>query len=536
MKQVYKITMGLCGIWAATLLYGEMFAFKLPSMCSCSWPHLHHPHASSSIFKMNGVGAAPGDYVKVAVIADPQIMDKTSLHLPPKSSLLETAQFYTDIYMRRAFLLSILPLKPDVILFLGDYFDGGPYLSDQEWQESLHRFRHIFGMNSEGGYADMPVFFIPGNHDIGYSAINSNHPEVVRRYEEKFGRRNFRFTVGKVEFIAVDSQTLDGHPSGNLTSDTWEFITNVSKDIQSVPRVLLTHIPLYRQDNTSCGSLRGSQIINQRISHSFGSQEMSYQNFVIEESSSKLLELIKPALILSGHDHDQCTVRHESESGNITEHTVGTISWQQGNLYPSFMLLSVSNSPNVNMSSPEDVLISQLCFLPKQLHIYMWYLSLYILTILALLFWPTSGIDFEQHFSGLSDCVRLYSSKFGVWTKEKIEDENCDYEMMWDAEGTMILVKKALAPTSRPTEKISVERGNAVIRAAARKTVSEETQICMKIDVGHDPDMKLQKRTMRSKTKMIMRRQIRTFQMVVIVTVVNLPIYLMLLFKDWIDQ
>jgi len=29
------------------------------------------------------------------------------------------------------------------------------------------------------------------------------------------------------------------------------------------PRVLLTHIPLYRQDWTSCGRLRGSPVINQ---------------------------------------------------------------------------------------------------------------------------------------------------------------------------------------------------------------------------------------------------------------------------------
>lgn len=59
-------------------------------------------------------------------------MDKTSLSLALKSLALEMAQFYTDLYMRRAFLSSILPFKPDVILYLGDFFDGGPYLSDEE--------------------------------------------------------------------------------------------------------------------------------------------------------------------------------------------------------------------------------------------------------------------------------------------------------------------------------------------------------------------------------------------------------------------
>jgi len=56
---------------------------------------------------------------------------------------------------------------------------------------------------------------------------------------------------------------------------------------------------------------------------------------------------------------------------DTVQHTVGTISWQQGNLYPSFMLLSASNFALPNASSPEAV-FTQLCFLPMQTHIYIW--------------------------------------------------------------------------------------------------------------------------------------------------------------------
>ncbi|KDP40605.1 hypothetical protein JCGZ_24604 [Jatropha curcas] len=387
---------------------------------------------------------------------------------------------------------------------------------------------------------DMQVYFIPGNHDIGYESIISHKPEVVRRYVEGFGTRNFRFTVGKLEFIAVDAQILDGHPQENLASMTWEFVKNVSADRQLMPRVLLTHIPLYRRDNTYCGPHRSSPVINQRISRSAVGQEIMYQNYVTEESSNKLLELVKPALILSGHDHDQCTVIHESKYGPVVEHTVGTVSWQQGNLYPSFMLLSVSNSANANVSAPEDALLSQLCFLPMQTHIYIWYLSLFILTILSLLFWPTSGISFGHYLSGLAACIRLYGGMFRGGTKEKSEDENCEYEMMWDAEGTMHLVKKPLdTPVSRQTEKASVERGNAVMRPTARKNISQEMKISMNVDinadVGHDPN-KLLHRASKSKTKIIIQRLVRTFGMLIVIAAVNLPIYMMLLFKDWIDK
>lgn len=79
-----------------------------------------------------------------------------------------------------------------------------------------------------------------------------------------------------------------------------------------------------------------------------------------------------------------------------------------------------------------------------------------------------------------------------------------------------------------------------MMRPTVRKLISQEGQISMNIDVnsdiGNDANIKLQHRTIRSKTKMVTRRLIRTFQMAFVVAVVNLPIYLMLIFKDWIDQ
>lgn len=34
--------------------------------------------------------------------------------------------------------------------------------------------------------------------------------QVISRYEKEFGARNYQFSVGKVKFIVVDAQTLDG--------------------------------------------------------------------------------------------------------------------------------------------------------------------------------------------------------------------------------------------------------------------------------------------------------------------------------------
>ncbi|XP_057504127.1 uncharacterized protein C630.12 [Actinidia eriantha] len=534
---MWSLTAFLCVVWAATLLYGEMFAFWMPSLWSCSWPHLRHQ--SSSINQVE----YSSDYVKVAVVADPQVMDRTSLRLAPNSLAMEIAKFYTDLFMRRAILASVLPFQPDVILFLGDHFDGGPSLSDEEWQESLSRFKDIFNLNMLEKNSKTQVYYLPGNHDIGYAAFHSNMREVIERYEQEFGSRNYQFTVGKVDFIAIDAQTIDGHSQGNLASATWDFVKNVSKDIGLTPRVLLTHIPLYRPDRTYCGPHRSSPIINQRVSRAAQTQEILYQNYVTEKTSNYLLDMLRPELILSGHDHDQCTVTHLSKYGQVTEHTLGTISWQQGNLYPSFMLLSASNLTFHNVSRSKDAVLTQLCFLPAQTYIYIWYLTLFVLTLLVLLLWPTNGIGFSRHFGGSMEYIRSLISCIFVRNaaKEKNEDENCEYEMVWDAEGSMHLIKKTLkAPTKVSSDKGLVERGNAVIRPTAKKQMSQETDASISLDVnipvGSDATVKLSHRTNKSKAKMVIRRLVRTLRGFTVIAAVNVPLYMVLLFKDWVDK
>ncbi|XP_054781516.1 uncharacterized protein C630.12 [Prosopis cineraria] len=533
MKQ-QELTVLLCIAWALILLYGEMFAYLVPSFFTCSWPHLRSSSSNSTV-----------DYLKVAVIADPQLMDKTSLRLPPESLALQIAEFYTDLYMQRAFFASVLPFKPDVMLFLGDYFDGGPYLTDEEWKKSFSRFRHIFGLNEQGRYAEMQVYYIPGNHDIGYEYDHAQRPEVIRRYEETFGIRNYRFTIGKVDFIAIDAQTVDGHPKKHLVSEAWEFMRNVSVGDDVHPRVLLTHIPLYRPDDTHCGPHRNSPAINQRVSRTSSDNDIRYQNYVSEDSSKSIMDMIKPKLILSGHDHDQCTITHQSKFGPIKEHTLGTISWQQGNLYPSFMLLSVSNSTLPNSSTSEDALLTHLCSLPMQTHIYIGYAVLFVLTLLAALFWPTSGTSFWHQCLNLVVYSRLLvsSALFRGETKEKDEDANYEYEMMWDAEGSMHLVKKPLdASVVNSTERSLGERGNAVMRPTARKHTSQEGDVSVNMDVasgsgnGFDPMARIPSRTGKSKTIFIIQRLLRMVRMITIIAAVNVPIYVMLLYKDWIDK
>uniref|UniRef100_A0A7N0U6E0 Calcineurin-like phosphoesterase domain-containing protein n=1 Tax=Kalanchoe fedtschenkoi TaxID=63787 RepID=A0A7N0U6E0_KALFE len=528
---MWNIVTVLCVVWVLTLLYGEMLVFWLPSLWACSWPQLHHP--PSNYTKMNSEGSS--DYsVRVAVIADPQLMDRTSHGRAPKSLSLEILQFYTDLFIRRSYLLSIRPLKPDTVLFLGDYFDGGPILSDEEWQDSLNRFRHVFDLNTRRQHANSPIhYFISGNHDVDYAISHPHKLKVIERYEKEFGKRNYVFRVGKLDFVSIDAQDLDGNMQDTLTSTTWEFVKNVSKDGSSNPRVLLTHIPLYRRDKAPCGPHRTSNIVNQRIVRAPRNLGVLYQNYITEESSRKLLDLIQPVMVLSGHDHDHCTVTHMTKTGPVVEHTLATISMQQGNFYPSFMLLSANGADVQNATDPTSVVATELCSLPVQLLIYFWYAGLLVVTILILLFWPASGVVFWPRFTDFLSNIRR--QLFGDGTaKEKNEDENCEYEMIWDAEGSMHLVKKAAKPTStRPDLRDSVERGGATMRAAAKKHASAASDV--NIDVGSDPPGRQLLKSGKSKTRLVIQRFIRVLRMLSVIAVVNVPLYMMLLFKDWIN-
>ncbi|KAK3147027.1 hypothetical protein QOZ80_3BG0277090 [Eleusine coracana subsp. coracana] len=527
MQSATRLTLVLCAAWAAALLYGEVGTYWA-SYLTCSWP-TSSPSGSSTA----------NNHVKIAVVADPQLMDSTSLGLPPSSFALQAAEFYTDLNMRRSFQSVILPFKPDIVLFLGDQFDGGPYMSDEEWQESLSRFKHIFSVIEQRTKPQTPIYYLSGNHDIGYSAFHSVHPEVLGRYEKEFGLRNYKFSAGKVDFVVVDAQTLDGVKQNKERSSSWQFITSLPPGNTSNPKVLLTHIPLYRPDNTPCGPHRSSPIINQRVSYAALDQGITYQNYLSKETSDLLLSILKPVLVLSGHDHDQCTVVHSTPFGPVTEHTLGTISWQQGNLYPSFMLLSAGPKLSQNLTDLKHEVLTNLCFLPEQTHIYIWYICQFVVTMLLLVFWPTNGLSSLPYANTLINFMRSVGAELFSRTKEKDDEEDGEYEMVWDAEGSMHLVKKAVpkAP-SVSSDSRSIGRGSVVARATSRKHQLEPDSavlVEMSSKMTSEDGGKLF-RPSKSKIRKVLQRMFRVIQSVVVIAALNVPLYMMLLFKDWIDR
>lgn len=80
------------------------------------------------------------------------------------------------------------------------------------------------------------------------------------------------------------------------------------------------------------------------------------------------------------------------------------------------------------------------------------YICQFVVTILLLTFWPTNGLSSVPYVNTFVSFMRSVGAELFSRTKEKDDEEDGEYEMVWDAEGSMHLVKKAVsrAPITNP--------------------------------------------------------------------------------------
>lgn len=74
------------------------------------------------------------------------------------------------------------------------------------------------------------------------------------------------------------------------------------------------------------------------------------------------------------------------------------------------------------------------------------------MTMFLLTIWPTNGFGCWDFCGKCMGFISAMVKNLTTTSKEKDEEENCEYEMIWDAEGSMHLVKKATTkvPVMKP--------------------------------------------------------------------------------------
>ena len=76
------------------------------------------------------------------------------------------------------------------------------------------------------------------------------------------------------------------------------------------------------------------------------------------------------------------------------------------------------------------------------------YICQFAVTFVLLVFWPTNGLSSVPYMNAFVSFMRSVGAELFSRTKEKDDEEDGEYEMVFDAEGSMHLVKKAVAKVS----------------------------------------------------------------------------------------
>ncbi|CAG8520889.1 4092_t:CDS:2 [Ambispora gerdemannii] len=316
-----------------------------------------------------------GKPYRIALITDPQIIDEYSYG---RHGILQwCSETFPDFYMQKNWKNLQRQLNPDAIFVLGDLMDGGREWDDNKWSKEADRYRQLF---TPINLMKTPIYYLAGNHDIGFG--NKIVPMAYARFRKLYGKTNYVVSLGNHTIVVVDTVTLSGDNEA-LKTEATNLIESLSKEEAKPPRILMTHVPLYRPPQTDCGPLRQN---NRYIEQGAGYQ---YQNLVEESLTRFILNGVKPKLIFSGDDHDYCEVQHpvgendNSESYNVTEVTVNSFSFAMGIPKPGFALLTLYNPTEAIQSkkSTSSTFSYSQCLLPNQLSIYFKYIYLALGTL-----------------------------------------------------------------------------------------------------------------------------------------------------------
>lgn len=393
----------------------------------CQWP------------KLNPATSIHQQHLHFAVVADPQLTDYFSYDTLP-STILPLVEYFNDLYLRRVFASIEFIHQPEHIWFVGDLHDGGrTYQSQEVFDRHVKRFNSVFGnVNSD---RTAHHHYMPGNHDVGI--LGYYNPVQAKRYTKVFGPLSQRLTICDTEFVTIDSVglTLDGVERKAARSAD-DQVRTVSQGDLPLPAskgnkvVMFSHIPLFRSDTETCGSLR------QNSRPIYNAAGTSYQNMLPKGITKKVLSDLMPLVVFSGDDHDNCLFHHKltsqqdgkHKSGSleslivddepiaetVPEYTVGTLSWLQGVWQPSYALVTIPVTCNSNtqlgnsMSSKAAV---NICFPVNQYHTYILYGIYGILSLLSLMMVSIarccahkSKVKVDQASSG-ADCINQHATR-----------------------------------------------------------------------------------------------------------------------------
>ncbi|KAM0792674.1 hypothetical protein ACM66B_002454 [Microbotryomycetes sp. NB124-2] len=360
-----------------------------PSTSGRVWDPITSGWNLNSTFKDSG--AKP---FHVLVVSDPQLLDMRSY--PGRNKILKWLGIkVTNMYARKSWSFVTRSKGQmggvDGIVWLGDLLDSGVESVDQaEHSHYVHRFhttfplprQHIAKSIDSSLHPPIPTIYMPGNHDLGLHLESDALMSWEReRFQEAFGPTQGQREWGGWDVVWVDSMALLEQGVAGNEAKAW--IDKVGRRKLTKPRMLLSHIPLFRPEDTPCGIERES---TKPLHQGSGK---NYQNELDQDTTKWLVEKLKPTIVFSGDDHDSCVIRHpfrvHKSDKPVVETTVKAFSMAMGVRRPGYSLVSLYAPSDPSTPSTSTYTLTN-CVLPDQIGIWIYvYAPLFLLILLTTL-------------------------------------------------------------------------------------------------------------------------------------------------------
>lgn len=287
----------------------------LSTVLWCEVGHFVYSYYFNCIYSGN-TDVNHDNHTKILVLTDQHIMG------PRKSNRFDKMR--REWVMSVGFKVVVYLLQPDAIFHLGDSLDEG-YISRGEVERKAARdFKNTFPRPK--GVKQLILF---GNHDIGLHFHAKYDPPVnlISAFKATFTAD--LETINDNHFVHFNSMAFS-NDSCSLCHRSMKDLFNTAQRVDCVDPILLSHYPMFREDDSSCEN---------NIYTNPKSPIVEGKDCLHKETTSRILNIVRPRLIISGHTHKKCLYTHIVDKNPVQEITVSSFNYKNAETNPSFLLL-----------------------------------------------------------------------------------------------------------------------------------------------------------------------------------------------------
>lgn len=197
-------------------------------------------------------------------------------------------------------------LKPDFLVCTGDMVNAGTS------KKQLAAYRNLISKVNK----DIPVWHVPGNHDIGKGAEDRR----IELYESQYGYSRFVFSKGGCTFIGINSCIIKEHNEPSEQEQYKWLKRQLRKASKNHNVYIFTHYPFFTKDYTE-------------------KETYSNQSASVRERYWSLFKEYGVKAVLAGHLHST----KDTSSDGIRMYTCGPVGKPLGKGYSGAAVWTLSD-------------------------------------------------------------------------------------------------------------------------------------------------------------------------------------------------